>query len=246
MSVTGRSLVSLERRRWLLSASLLIVLVLVGCRGPTDLLSSGLPDDGLPAAASREAAQRLIDNVTAAAQSAATTGHFSLSITEEEATSALTFYGGMLERFQVPPTEGSEQIEVIPDTEGVDRDGWGELLSWRDRLPMGGEDGTLLGLELEDPAVYFQGNGQLIVRGRIRLAVGRFPFRVVAAPHAAHGDLVLDFVEGRIGPFPMPHIVFDYLARGLARAVGAGQDYVEITEILVSNGVMTVGGQWKR
>lgn len=246
MFVSANSLISLERRRWLLSASLLILLVLVGCRGATNRLSRGLPDDGPPPAASPEAAQRLIDNVTAAAQSAAATGHFNLSITEEEATSALTVYGGLLERSRVPPIEGSEQIEVAPDTEGVDRDGWGELLNWRERLPVGGEDGMLLGLDLEDPEVYFRGNGQLIVRGRTRLRIGQLPFRVVGAPRAAHGDLVLDLVEGHIGPFPMPQVVLDYVGRGLAGAVVAGQEYVEITEILVLDGVLTVSGRWKR
>lgn len=237
---------SLERRRWLLVSGLLVVLVLVGCRAPSDLRNWGLPDDGPPAAASPEAAQRLIDKVTAAAQSAATTGHFSVSITEEEATSALSFYGDMLERFEVLPTDGSEEIEVRPEAEEVDGDGWRELLDWQERLPVGGERGALLGLALEEPAVYFLGDGHLIIRGRIRLPIGQWPFRVVARPHASQGELVLDLVEGQIGPLPMPQIAFNYLARGLARAVVAGQEYVEITEILVSDGVLTVSGRWQR
>jgi hypothetical protein len=68
--------------------------------------------------------------------------------------------------------------------------------------------------------------------------------RLVLAPRAADGELVLDFVEGTLGPVSVPEGLVDLVGRALARLILAGGDYVEISKIEVSQGSLTLSGRY--
>jgi hypothetical protein len=187
-----------------------------------------------------------VQKLSAAGQGAADTGRFTLTVTDEEVTSFLGI--GTILRRQLGnlPLDDLHQIQDIPELEGIDLDSWQELLRQPDRLPVLGDDRLRLRLTIVNPRVYFLGNGRIIVRGTAQFLILKVPARVVTAPRASQGELVLDFVEGQLGPVPMPEIIFDYLGKGLVRALLAGREYAEITEIRVTDGVATISGRWNR
>ncbi len=230
----------------LLVALVLTSLVLAGCGGWGSSVDSGAPDEGLPPVASVEAAERFAGKVAAAAEGAAVSGQFTLTITDEEATSALKYYPVVLQRVDGLPAGNLTQVDVPEELEGLDPEGWRGLSQWLDRLPALGDRGSIHDLIVEDPAVTFKGNGQTIFLGRVRWLFARLPFRVVLAPRVSEGELVLDFVEAQAGPFSVPQAVFNYLNRGMARALLAGQEYVEISEIQLSEGALVISGRRHR
>jgi hypothetical protein len=230
-----------------LTVGLLAILILSGCQAE-------LPEDGPPPATSAGSAGRFVEKLSTAGQGAADTGRFTLTVTEEEVTSFLSI-GAILRRqlgtFPVDdlgtlPIDDLGQIQGIPELEGVDLDSWQELLGQQGRLPALGDDRPRLRLTVGDPRVYFRSNGHIIVRGNAQFLILKVPARVVAAPRASQGELVLDFVEGQLGAVPMPEIIFDYLGTGLAQALLAGREYAEISEIRVTDGVATISGRWNR
>lgn len=100
-----------------------------------------------------------------------------------------------------------------------------------------------LDLPLADPQVYFKADGTIVIRGRLTAAGRSQPVRIVAAPRASQGELVLDFVEGRLGPLPLPEGLFDPIGDLVAAGILAGQSIAEITLIQVTDGEMTVSGR---
>lgn len=262
MSVARRYLRHRTPRRWVFRVSLLAVLALAGCAGSGGLLEAELPDDGPVPTTSAAAAGRLLQRIVVAGEGAADTGRFTLTITDEEATSLLSLGSVILREVDDLPLEDFQQIQDlaqgqdIPELEGIDLEGIDlegidlgqlqELLTQRERLPFLGGDRLGLRLTIEDPGVYFLANGQMIVRGNARFLVVQLPFRVVGAPHASQGEMMLNFVEGQLGPLAMPEFVFDYLGHGAARGLLAGREYAEISEIRVNDGVLTVSGRWQR
>ena len=70
--------------------------------------------------------------------------------------------------------------------------------------------------------------------------------RLVIAPSASNGELVLDFVDGQIGRVRMPEFIFDLIGKGLAEVLLAGQAYAEITQIQVGSGTLTISGRYNR
>jgi hypothetical protein len=58
--------------------------------------------------------------------------------------------------------------------------------------------------------------------------------------------LLLDFVEGNLGPVPVPESLVAQIGKGLARAILAGQECVEITAIRVGDGTLTIAGRCAR
>lgn len=230
----------------LLVASLLASVVLVSCGGSGSSVDFWVADEGAPAPASVEAAERFVTKVAAAAESAATSGQFTLTITDEEATSVLKYYPVVLQQGDGLLAGDLTQLDHAWELEGLDPDGWRGLTHWLDRLPALRDRGSFLDLTVEDPAVVFRDDGQMIVRGRARWLFAGLPFRVVVAPRVWQGEVVLDFVQGQVGSLPVPQVAFDYLSRGLARALLAGQEYAEITEIQVSEGALAVSGRRER
>jgi hypothetical protein len=58
--------------------------------------------------------------------------------------------------------------------------------------------------------------------------------------------LVLDFVEGTLGPVAVTEQLIDQLGEGLAKLVMAGDEYVEISQIRVDDGTLTISGGYRQ
>lgn len=224
----------------LLVAAMVAVLILSGCQAE-------LPDDGSPPEISAAAARRFAEKAVAAGQIAANTGRFELTVTEGEATSFLNIGIILLQQTQTLPLEDLEQIQGIPELEGIDVTQWRALLEQRERLPTlpGLNDrGLRLRLTVDEPLVRFRGDGRMVVRGDVKVLILDFPVRFVVAPRASEGELMLDFVEGQLGALPMPEIIFDLVGSGLSNAILMGQEQTgaQITEISVARGTLTIRG----
>jgi hypothetical protein len=222
------------------------ILLLATCQQPS-VLEAELPTDGPPVATSQAAATRFVEKVSNAAERAAATKRLELTVTEEEVTSFLNIGSQLAERLralQVDNLQDLQQLQGSPEVQQIEGlDQWLALLRGREGL----SDVRLPDLRLariREPQVYFRGNGQLIAQGYAQVLILRLPLRIVLAPRAADGELVLDFVEGKLGPVPVPELLFDQIGTGLAKLILAGQDYVEVTRIKVGDGTLTVSGRY--
>jgi len=231
----------------------------VGLRALAATSGAELPDDGPQVATSPEAAFRLVEKVTAAAfrlvekvaaagQSALETGQLTLTVTEEEVTSFLNIGSELTGNLRgLESFEGLTQLGDLEELEGFEGfEQWQEFLRRREGqgLPGIGLSDLSPRLGIKEPQVYFKDSGHVVVRGYAGLLRWRWPVRVVMAPRASQGEMVLDFVEGTLGSVDMPEVVFDLIGKGLARAILAGQEYAEITEIGVGSGTLTIGGRY--
>jgi hypothetical protein len=222
----------------------------VGLRALAATSGAELPDDGPQIATSAEAACRLVEMVTASGQSAVETGQLTLTVTEEEVTSFLNIGSEVTGNLQ--GLENFEELTQLGDLEEVEGlqglEQWQELLRMREAqgLPSIRLSDLSPRLGIKEPQVYFKDSGHIVVRGYAGLLRWRWPVRVVVAPRASQGEMVLDFVEGTLGSVDMPEVIFDLIGKGLAQAILAGQEYAEITEIGVGAGTLTISGRYRK
>jgi hypothetical protein len=249
---------------------LVVALLLVGCRRPA-FLDAKLPDDGPEIKPTQTSALRFVEKVTAAGQNGVQSGQTSLTLTEAEVTSFLSISAQLAQVMQVAegidnPQDLSqlqdldleglnldglnlEGLEGAPGAEALDNEAlrrWQDLLGKREGLGGLRLPDLSLRLAIKEPQVYFKANGQIIVRGYGQVRDVRQPLRVVVAPRAREGELVLDFVEGDLGPVPLPEGLFDVIGKGLARVILAGQNWASIDEITVREGTLTLRGQYSK
>jgi hypothetical protein len=208
-----------------------------------------LPDDGPPIATSQTAARQFVEKVTDAGLNGSKTGKFALTVTEEEVTSFVQIGAQLAEQLQeaknLETLEDLAQIQDLEGLEGIEElEQWQELARRREGLPKIRLPDLSLRLGIQDPEVRFQANGQIVVRGYGQVRRMRQPLRAVVTPRASDGELVLDFVEGNLGPVPLPEGLFDLIGEGLAHVILLGQDYAEITLIDVLEGVLTISGRY--
>ena len=240
----------LGRSKWLLVALLALVLVVGGCQAP-EFLQAELPEDGPRVATSQAAAFRFAEKVADAGERAAESKRLRITVTEGEVTSFLNIgsemsrqlqaiygVGDLAQLSQIQREQALQNIEGLPE--------WAGLLD-RAQGTLGLElpDGELR-VTIRDAEVRFEPNGQMIVRGYGELLGLRLPLRLVMAPRASEGELVLDFVEGTLGPLSVPEGIVDLVGKGLARLILAGNDYVEVSKIEVADGSLTLSGQYLR
>lgn len=205
-----------------------------------------LPDDGPPVPVTQSGAQSFAQKVLA---SAGGDGSVRFTITQEEATSAVALLAQFISvSGDNPLLEGAGQIPNQIPLDGLpgDLEVTPEIEALLERLQ--GSDGQgldLSGLQLalDQPEIYFKGDGRMILRGYGVLGSWRLPLRVVTKPRASQGQIELDFVEGQIGRLPLPEFLFDPLGKLVARALLAGQDYAEISELTVGSGTLTFRGR---
>ncbi|MBN1250128.1 MAG: hypothetical protein JXC32_20860 [Anaerolineae bacterium] len=224
------------------------LLVLSGCgsnQAPT------LPNDGPAPAFSRAAALRFVQKALTAGQTAVEDQAFTLTLTDAEVTSFLNIRTELTREMrelgmnQLDQLEGLEGLtgEGFP-VENINPDAWVGLLGGDDEEGQGLLPRLRLGLK--DPRVHFRENGHVVGRGDLAFLRWRLPVRLVVAPHATSGEMVLDFVEGQAGRLKLPEFVFDLLGKGIAEALLAGQAYAEITQIRVGMGTFTISGRYNR
>lgn len=244
-----------RRSRWtLVGLALAMLLLLGGCAGSED--APPFPDDGPSPPISRTAAFSFLRKAMSAAQGATETKTLTLTVTDAEVTSFLNIRRELMREFEDLGVGQLDQLEGLEDLfpegglpegalpEGVDLETLRRLLGTDEETG----EGLLRRLRpgLREPIVYFRGNGQIIARGHLAFLRWRLPIRLVLAPATSDGELVFDFIEGQVGRFKMPEIVFDLIGKGLAEALMLGQEYAEITQIQVSNGTFTLSGRYKR
>jgi hypothetical protein len=240
---------SIKQGLWI-GAILLTLTVLSGCKGllPDE---AALPDDGPMPNTSKEAAVRFIEKSLTATRIAAESGVFTLTLTDEEATSLLNVGTEVAEQMQalqnvdsmeqLQQLQQSEEFEDLAET--IDIPAWQELLQNGERFPDINLPDLRLRATLREPSVHFTAEGHVIVRGYGEIREYRQPLRVVVAPRAKDGNVELDFVEGQLGPVNMPEELFDLVGVGLVELLMAGQEYAEIIEITVTEGTLTLRGR---
>jgi hypothetical protein len=227
------------------AASLALALAAGACFIP-GVGEATLPDDGPPVPVTQAAAESFSQKVLAGAQG---DGTFQFTITQQEATSAVAILAELAEFSgdspilegagqipdQIPLEELPGDLEVTPAIEA--------LLERLQGADGQGPDLSGLRMELDQPEIYFKGDGRMILRGYGVLGSWRLPLRVVTQPRASQGEIVLDFVEGQIGRLPLPEFLFDPLGKLMAQALLAGREYAEISELTVGPGTLTFRGR---
>ena len=223
------------------------LLLLSACRLP-GLGKAELPDDGPPIATSPDAARQFLSKITDASRTGVETGQFTLTVTQEEVTSFVQVGADLAEQLQQAGNlETLEDLAQLRDLEGLEGleglEQWQALARQREGLPKIRLPDLSLRLGIREPEVRFLANGQIVVRGYGQLRTLRQPLRAVIAPQVSDGELVLDFVEGNLGPVPLPEPLIDLLGKGLLQVILLGQDVAEVTRIDVAEGVLTLGGR---
>ena len=240
----------LGKTKWLLIALLAILLVVGACQAP-GLLQAELPDDGPRVATSQAAGLRFAEKVAVAGERAAESKRLRITVTEGEVTSFLNIGSEMSRQLQaIYGVDNLAQLSQLQREQALQKiDGlpeWAGLLERaQGTLGLDLPDGDLR-VTIQEPEVRFERNGQMIVRGYGAVLGLRLPLRLVMAPQASSGELVLDFVEGTLGPLSVPEGIVDLVGKGLARLILAGDDYVEVSKIEVSNGSLTISGRYLR
>lgn len=204
---------------------------------------------GDPVPSSAEAATRVLTRGAQVLQRAPDAGAVRLTLTESEATSALSL-GMMLPELmmaanRIPP----EEIQQARDLEALRERIWREAdaqlaeiagrSSVRQRILMKLDPRIRTG----DVQVRFEESGEVVVAGFVQAWRFRLPGLFVVAPRAQGGEMDLDFVSGRLGRMPLPELAFDWMGGLVASAILLGQDYAEVSEISVGDGTLTFEGR---
>jgi hypothetical protein len=228
--------------------ALVVVLSVATCSAGVDTasLTAGY---GPPVPASTESARRLIEKTTVALQGMSGSRALSLSVTESEATSALSLGLMMPELMRAAERIPAAEIQQISDLDAlrvrIEREERDMRAARLARAPLA--ERLLAGLDPRlragDVQVRFRPSGEVVVAGHVQAWRFRQPALFVVAPHGRSGELQLDFVEGRLGRLPLPEPVFDLLGRAVASAILLGRDYAEISDLTVGDGTLRIVGR---
>ncbi|MEJ2207206.1 MAG: hypothetical protein P8170_24275, partial [Gemmatimonadota bacterium] len=202
--------------------------------------------------ASTEDAARALTRGVDALRRAAETGAVRFTMTESEATSALSIGLMTSDLMQAAGRVPQEEIQQASDLEALRERIWREAdLQRQERAARSGFMERLL-LKLDprirtgDVQVRFEESGELVAAGYVQAWRFRQPVVFVVAPSARDGTLTLDFVSGRLGRLPLPELVFDWFGGIVARGIMLGQRYAEVSEISVGDGSFTFAARrWR-
>lgn len=229
----------------------IVVLSLATCSFGVD--SGALTEPwGEPVATSAEDARRVLTRGVDRLQGAGESGALRITMTEAEATSALSLGLMLPELMRAADRIPQEEIQQAADLDALRERVWVE--SDRQREELAGQVGLaeriLWKLDPKirtgDVQIRFEPSGEVVVAGYVQAWAFRLPGLLVVAPRASAGEIDLDFVSGRLGRMPLPEFAFDFVGDMAARGLLMGRDYAEISEIAVSDGSFTfaarVGG----
>ena len=241
---------TLGKTKWLMVTLAATLLVVGACQAP-DFLKAELPDDGPRIATSQAAGLRFAEKVATAGERAAESKRLRLTVTEREVTSFLNIGSEMSRQLQaiygvdeLAQLSQLQREQALQNIDGLSE--WAGLLERaQGSLGLDLPDGDLR-VTIQEPEVRFERSGQMIIRGYGAVLGFRLPLRLVMAPRASSGELVLDFVEGTLGPLSVPEGIVDLVGKGLARLILAGDDFVEVSKIEVADGSLTLSGQYLR
>ena len=223
---------------------LIVVLSVATCSFGVDTAAL-TADWGEPVAASTQDAARVLTRGVQVAQQAPQTGSVRLTLTESEATSALSLGLMMSDLMQAAGRVPQEEVQTATDLEILRERVWAEAEAQRREIAARSGWGQRLLLMLDprirtgDVQVRFEESGEVVVAGYVQAWRFRQSGLFVVAPSASDGDLTLDFVSGRLGRVPLPEFVFDRVGGLIARGILLGRGYGEISEISVGDGTFT-------
>lgn len=236
-----------RRRFSVLAIGLLVVASsVVTCSAGVDLdKMTAEYGDRVPATipAARAFAER-----AAAAVGNASNKRFRITVTEAEATSALSLGLMMGELTRAMDSLPPEAITQAGDIEKLREMLRQREAAARDTLSTSQRIATILDPHLRtgDIQVRFRGNGEVVMAGYIQAWRFRQPGLAVFAPSARSGELKLDFVKGRLGRLPAPAFTFDLLGKLVATLILQGRNYAEISELTVQEGRLTFEARLNR
>jgi hypothetical protein len=223
---------------------LIVALSVTTCSYGVDPVALTAPY-GDPVPASTADAARVLTRGVDVLRAAPGEGSVRFTMTESEATSALSIGLMMSDLMQVAGRVPEEEIQQASDLEALRERIWQEAELQRQQVAE--RSGLFQRLLFKlDPRirtgniqVRFEGSGEVVVAGYVQAWRFRQPGIVVVKPSAQGGELDLDFVSGRLGRLPVPEFLFDWFGQMAARAVLLGQRYAEVSEISVGDGTFT-------
>ena len=204
---------------------------------------------GSPIPASAEAAKRFVDKSVAAMQGMTSSNVFRLTVTESEATSALSLGMMMPELMRTVEAIPPEEIHSATDLEALRERVWKEERATRDAMLEDLSFSRRILMKLDprlrtgDVQVRFEESGEVVLAGFVQAWSFRQAAMFVLAPSARSGQLELDFVEGRLGRLPAPEFAFDLLGDLIGSVILLGEDYLEISGLSVGAGTLTFVGR---
>jgi hypothetical protein len=246
---TGRA--GTRRLRALAIGVVIASLSLVTCSWGVDPASL-TASYGPPIPASTAAAQRLLTKSASAIRNLGESRTLSLSVSELEATSALSLGMMMPELIRATERMSPEELRGATDLEDLrERVRKEEQAAREAELRSQSLLQRLLArldpqIRTGDVQIRFEASGQVVVAGYVQAWRFQQPAMFVVAPHARSGELSLDFVEGRLGRVPAPEFAFDLLGDLLSSLILMGQDYAEISDLTVSDGSLRFVGRLPR
>lgn len=199
---------------------------------------------GEPVRPTKDAAERFVRRTAAAIQSAPNTRRLRITVTETEATSALSLGLMMPELMRAMDSVPPEEFQRVNDIEGLRALLREREAARKESHTFGQKIAGFFDPELRtgDVQVQFTGNGEIVAAGYVQAWRWKQPALVVFAPSARSGELELDFVKGRLGRIPAPAFAFDLLGRLVASLMLQGREYAEITNLTVQEGRMVFEG----
>lgn len=227
---------------------LIVVLSIATCSFGVD--TAGLTAAyGDPVPATSEDAARVLTRGTEAVTQAPQSGALRLTLTESEATSALSLGLMLPELMQAADRLSREEIQQAPDLEALRDRVWNEVDAQRAELAAhaGLVQRALMKMDPRihtgDVQVRFEESGEVVVAGYVQAWRFKLPGLFVVAPRASDGQLDLDFVSGRLGRLPLPEFVFDAFGKLVASAILLGRDRAQVSELTVGDGTLTFEGR---
>lgn len=204
---------------------------------------------GDPVPSSTEDAARVLTRGAEAIQGAPESRSLRLTMTESEATSALSLGLMLPELMRAADRIPQEDIQQASDLEALRDRIWQEADAQRDEIAerVGFSQRVLMKLDPKlrtgDVQVRFEPSGEVVVAGYVQAWRFKQPGLFVVAPRASNGELSLDFVSGRLGRMPLPEFIFDWFGRLAASAVLLGREHAQVSEITVGDGTLTFEGR---
>ena len=203
---------------------------------------------GEPVPATKDAARGFVERAAAAIQNAPANRSFRISISDAEATSALSLGMMLPELTRALETVPRDELEQTNDIEQLR-----QLL--REHETSANENKTVRdrvaalfnpNIRTGDVQVRFTGAGEIVAAGYVQAWRFQQPALVIFAPKASSGQLELDFVRGKLGRLPAPSWAFNLLGNLVASVILQGRDYAEISDITVEEGRLTFAARITR
>lgn len=207
---------------------------------------------GDPVPASRDDATRVLTRGMEALQRAPDAGAVRITMTEEEATSALSIGMMLPELMLVSERIPREEIQQIEDLDALRERIWREADAQREEMAeeLGFIERLIVKMDPKlrtgDVQIRFEETGEVVLAGYVQAWRFRQPGIFVVAPDARGGELAFDFVSGKLGRMPLPERAFDWMGGMVASAILMGREHAEISEITVGDGMFTFEGRLGR